>query len=173
MGGCGMSKGGFTVDASDFDKAAKALEKAGFERQAGRTAGWALRRIANLVRANVRKELGPHRRTGKMRDRVRVRIAGQGLKMVAGVKTTGSGSNLIVGGVRPHTIAGPVMPLWTGRGRSSTVTGFARAVEHPGFPPDPFFHRGFVKSKPAIQDILKASAKTMASELAYRMRGRA
>jgi hypothetical protein len=108
-----------------------------------------------------------------MRDRVRVRIRGIGLDTTAGIKTTGSGSNLIIGGVKRHAISpGVVMPLYQGKGRGLGITGFARAVEHPGFPADPFFHRGVVKSKGDAQDIVKASAKTLASELAYRMRGR-
>ena len=168
-----MSSNAITIDASDFARAAHELEKAGFERAAGRTTAYAARRIVNLVRKNVRAELKPHTKTGKMRDRVRVRISGFGLDTVAGVKTTGSGANLIVGGVQPHTISpGRVMPLWSGKGRNSGITGFARAVQHPGFPADPYFHRGYVKSKAAIHDIVKASTDTMASELAYRMRGR-
>jgi hypothetical protein len=162
------------MDTRDFEKAADALEKAGFEKAAGRTTAWAARRIVNLVRRNVRAEMKHHRRTGRMRDRVRTRFKGFGLGMEAGVKTTGAASNLIVGGVRPHQIIaeGKVMPLWVGRGKAASVQGYARVVEHPGFGADPFFFRGHMKSLPEINVILNKSAETMAAELAYRMRGR-
>lgn len=163
-----MSRAEITIDTTDFRKAAEALERAGFERQAGRTTAWALRRIVNLIRKNVRLELKPHRVTGKMRDRVRVRFHGVGLKATAGVRSTGSQSNLIAGGVRPHRIEHPRMPLWG----KSAVQGFASVVEHPGFAADPFFHRGYRRSIPEINAIAKKSAETMAKELAYRMRGR-
>lgn len=165
----------FTIDARDFQRAGKELEHAGFGERAGTTMGYAIRRSANLVRKNVRAELRPHNKTGKMRDRVRVRIRGRGLETVGGIKTTGVGSNLIVGGVAPHRITsqdGKVMPLYQGKGRGLGITGFARAVEHPGFKGDPFFKRGVDKSVPAINDILRASAATMVRELAFRMKGR-
>lgn len=165
-----MSRAELTFDTREFEQAAKALERAGFERQAGRTTAWALRRIVNLVRKNVRAEMRSHRKTGKMRDRVRVRMHGIGLKAVGGVRSTGSQTNLIVGGVRPHAIAGQVMPLYaSGRGG---VEGFARSVEHPGFAADPFFRRGHLRSVPEINAIAKKAADTMAKELAYRMKGK-
>jgi hypothetical protein len=163
----------FEVDAREFREAASKLTKAGFEKAAGRTVAWALRRSANLVRRNVRAFAKPHRRTGKMADKVRTRFTGAGMDFVAGVKATGAGSNLIVGGVRPHRIApGKLMPLWAGKGKRAAVIGFARVVEHPGFEADPFVHKGIEASKPEIGDIFRKSAETMTSELAYRMRGK-
>lgn len=157
------------MDYSDFRDAASELTKAGFEKQAGRTVAWGLKQAANAVRRNVRAMLKPHNKTGKMRDRVRTRFVGHGMGFVAGVKTTGSGSNLVIGGVAPHRIApGRVMPLWEGKGTKAGITGFARAVEHPGFPADPFFRKGINASTDEIQAILRRSTETMAKELAYR-----
>ena len=48
-----MSERDIGIDASDFRQAADALEKAGFERQAGRTVAWAIRRSTNVVRRHV------------------------------------------------------------------------------------------------------------------------
>lgn len=174
-----MTRASFTVDDRDFREAAKALEHAGFERQAGRTVAWAIRRSINVVRRNVRAELKPHSKSGKMRDRIRTRFSGLGMDFVGGMKSTGVASNLIVGGVQPHPIAaGKVMPLWAGKGafragNGAGITGFASAVQHPGFAADPFVKRGIARSAPAINEILDTSAATMVRELAYRMRGKA
>jgi hypothetical protein len=167
-----------TIDAREYQKAAEALTKAGYERVAGRTAAYAIRRAINVVRRNVRAELKPHNKTGKMRDRVRTRFLGRGLDLVGGMRSTGVGSNLIVGGVRPHPIASErAMPMWAGKGAwkggsGAGITGFVRTVEHPGLKADPFVHRGIVRSSGAIQEIVNASSRTMARELAYRMKGR-
>lgn len=173
-----MSRPSVTVDYGDFTQAARELERAGFERRAGRTVAWAIRRSINLVRRNVRAELKPHSKSGKMRDRVRTRFTGVGMDFVGGMKSTGVASNLIVGGVKPHPIAvGKVMPLWAGKGafrggNGAGITGFAASVQHPGIHADPFVKRGTDKSMPGIQHILDESAATMVRELAYRMRGR-
>ena len=106
-----------------------------------------------------------------MSSNVRVRFRGFGMDTVAGVRSTGSGSNLIAGGVRPHHIeaGGGPMPMWGGKGKSAGITGFARAVEHPGFAADPFFTRGVRKAAPEINAITQKSADVMVKELAYRM----
>lgn len=170
-----MSTPQFTVDASAFDRAARALTSEGFEKQAGRTTAWAIKRMVILVRKNVRLALSGHRQTGKLRGGIRWRVRGAGIDAVGGVKTTGSVSNLIVGGVTSHEIApGRVMPLWAGTGafrggRGAGITGFARVVQHPGFAADPFFSRGVQRSEGEMAVIIRKSTETMAKELAYRM----
>jgi hypothetical protein len=166
----------FTIDHHDFDQAARALEDANFKSLAGKAVSPAMRKSANLVRKNVRAALKPHNRTGKMRDRVKVRFAGFGLNTVAGVRTTGSGSNLVIGGVRPHHIpagggSGKVMPMWGGRKKEAGITGFATASEHPGFRGDPFFHRGVMASQAGIQQLVQGAADEMVRLLADAMKG--
>jgi hypothetical protein len=166
-----MSEQGYGIDAEAFRKAAQALEKEGFDRAAGRTLAYGLRQSGNAIRRKVRAELRPHRRTGKMISNVRVKVVGWGMNQKVGVRATGSGSNLIAGGVRPHAITrdGGAMPIWAGKGKSAGITGFATAVQHPGFPGDPFFERGIHAAGPEVNAILQKSAETMAKELAYRM----
>ena len=130
-----------------------------------------------LVKNAARRELGSHRRTGKMRSRIRTRYQGSGLRFVAGVKSTGVGSNLIAGGVRPHAIApGRVMPMWGGRGAWKKgaglgITGFARKVEHPGFPADPFFERAIDSTQGEVQALIQQAADGMVRDLAAAMGG--
>jgi hypothetical protein len=158
----------FDIAGNDFERAADALTAAHFEKVAGKIVAGALRADANLVRKNVRAELRPHRRTGKLRDKVKVKFNGFGLKTVAGVRSTGAQSNLIAGGVRPHAISpGKVMPLW----RGGSISGFATAVQHPGFGADPFFSRAVRKSLAEIDRIGQEAIDQMARELASRMEG--
>jgi hypothetical protein len=161
------------IDASDFRRAADTLTSSGLKRAAGKPVAKALRDSANAVRRSVRAELKPHRRTGKMISNVRTKYRGYGVDLIAGVRMTGVGSNLIVGGVRPHSIApGKIMPMFDGAGKGSGITGFATAVEHPGFPPDPVFARGVQKAAGAIQAAIDAAAATMAADLAGQMKGK-
>lgn len=165
--------GALELDLSPVQDAIRELRGAGYEKAAAGILGRNLRTASNAVRRNVRGELKSHRKTGRMSSNVRVRVTSSpdlaGLS--ASVKSTGSGSNLIVGGVRPHseTSDGP-MPLFVGRGRSSSVAGFARAVQHPGFAADPFFARGVDASEHDIHTALTAAQDEMASALARRLK---
>jgi len=176
-----MSGASITVDSPDLDRAIAALDARGWDRAALPPVRNAIRKSINLVRKYVRAEAAPHRRSGKMRDRVRTRFSGTstGWAFWGGMKSTGAPSNLIVGGVKPHAIAagGAVMPMWEGRGKwrkgeGRGVTGFARRVEHPGFAADPFVDRGIDRARPELQAFFDAAAATMAKELAYRMERR-
>jgi hypothetical protein len=163
------------IDASAFHDAAKALERAGFERQAGRTVAWALRRSGNVVRRHVRAELKRHRRTGRLAGNVRTRFSGVGLGFSARIWSGGPIAHLIAGGVQPHAIAVTddkrAMTI-RAPGRAGGVVGFAAAIQHPGFSGDPYFRRGVKAAAPEINAIVAKSAETMASELAYRMRSK-
>lgn len=160
------------IDASAFENAAKALERKGFERAAGRTVAWALRRSANVVRRQVRAAAKPHRKRGRLSSNVRTSFAGTGLDFSAKVRSTGPVAHLIAGGVRPHAIEpGRVMAIH-GAGKSGPIVGFATAVQHPGFRADPYFHRGVTAAGPEIKAIVDKSAETMRDELAFRMRGK-
>lgn len=163
----------FTIDHADFDKAANALVDANFKRLAASAINPALRSSANLVRKNVRAALKPHNRTGKMRDHVKVRVQGSGLAMTAGIRTTGAGSNLVIGGAKPHPIPGgdKIMPIWGGRKKGAGIEGFARSIGmHPGFRGDPFFKRGVVASMAGINQNVATAAEKMAELLAEAMR---
>jgi hypothetical protein len=169
-----MSEREAGIDASAFRDAARALERAGFERQAGRTVAWALRRSANAVRRHVRAELKGHRRTGHLAGNVRTRFGGAGLDFSARVKSGGPVAHLIAGGVQPHAIGVEHKRAMTirGSGRGAGIEGFATVVQHPGFRADPYFTRGVKASAHDINDIVQKSADTMARELAYRMRSK-
>ena len=162
------------IDNRDFEQAASALEKRHFEAAAGIAIKPSFKAMANLVRKNTRAELKRHRRTGRMRDRIKYRFKGRGLDLQAQIRSTGPQSNMIVGGVQPHAIVatGRPLPMWVGRGKSAAVEGFAQAVEHPGFPADPFFHRGIVKSMPEIHRHVQQAADAMVRLLANAMEGK-
>ena len=167
---------GISLDTSDFEKAAKALERSKFTSLAARSVSPAFRASVALVRNTARREIAGRRHTGKLRAGIRSRVRGRGLNMEASVKATGVGANLIVGGVREHRIApGRLMPLWAGRGAfrrgaGSGITGFATAVQHPGFPADPFFRRAIDKSENAIQGYIQTAADSMVRDLAAAMK---
>lgn len=169
----------FGINADAFRNAAKALEKEGFDRAAGRTVAFGLRKAANAVRRGVRAEARRHRKTGKLNSGVRTYFKGIGLNFEARVKTTGPVAHLIVGGVTPHPIAGPpygrgnsqVMALHAS-GKAGALIGFAKVVQHPGFKADPYFHNGVKRAAGDINEAIKKSAETMTKELAYRMRGK-
>ena len=160
-----------SIDASAFDDAAQALERHGFERQAGRTTAWAIKRMGNAARRHVRAEARPHRRTGRLASQVRVVHRGTGLAATTRVTTGGSVAGLIIGGTAPHDIA-PVRSraiAMTGPGRAGPLIGFAAIVHHPGTRPDPYFARGVRAAGPEMREITDQAADTMARELAYRM----
>lgn len=165
-----MPRSEVTVTSKDFQRAGKALERGHFSATVAKPLNTAIRKSANVARNNIRVALGPHRRTGKMRGRVRVKVTGRGLDTVGKV-LTGAGSNLIVGGVRPHPIVSATpMPLWGGRGKGAGITGFATAVEHPGFGADPYVDKGIARSQGDIQNILDAAGQALVAALAESMR---
>jgi hypothetical protein len=168
----------FTVDARDFQKAVRGLEKRGWDATAGKNVVHAMRLILNVVRRTTRGELRPHNKTGRMRDRIRIKFVGRGMDASGSVRANGPGVNLIVGGVKPHpiTAGGKVMPMWGGKGKLKTsgagaaVEGFATRVEHPGFKGDPFFARGIGLARPEVPGILQASIDAIAAETAEHLK---
>lgn len=157
------------IDAEDFRRAAHALEREGFQRQAGRTTAYGLRRSANAIRRQVRARARTHRRTGRMAGHVRTRFYGSGLHFQAKVYAGGSVAGLVVRGTKPHAISSPkAMPITSGK----ALVGFARAVEHPGTQGDPFFAKGVRAAAGEVNAILSGSADTMTRELKYRMERR-
>ena len=69
------------------------------------------------------------------------------------------------------------MPIHAGKGawkggKGYGVTGFATAVQHPGFPGDPFFGRAIEGSRDEITRLVAAAGGAMVAELADKMRGR-
>jgi hypothetical protein len=169
-----MSEQAYGIDASDFRAAIRATESGAFPKVASKPVHATMRALANAVRRHVRGRLKPHRRTGKMASNVRVRFRGYGLNAMAGVRAVGSGGNLIAGGVQPHRIEpGRIMPLYEGRGRSAGITGFARAVEHPGFAADPFFDKGVQDAAPEINALLQGTVDAIAERMAAAMEGKA
>jgi hypothetical protein len=186
MGGSGMSSRDW-IDASAFDHAAAALERAGFERTAGSVAVKTLRKGANVVRKNVRAAVRRHRKTGRLSAGVRTKFTGAGMDFSARITSTGPIAHLIAGGVRPHEIGPPpygrgsssVMAIRaSGAGRSGPVNklikvsdaiGYATVVHNPGFAADPYFHKGVQNSLPEINALAKAGAEAMATELKDRM----
>lgn len=173
MVGSIVSEQSYGIDASDFRAAIEATTREGYRKAASKPVHTAMRASANAVRRHVRAKLKPHRRTGKMSSNVRIRFRGYGLSMMAGIRATGSGGNLIAGGVKPHRIEpGKVMPLYEGRGKSTGITGFARAVEHPGFAADPFFDEGVKAAAPEINALLRGAIDGIASNMANAMEGK-
>jgi hypothetical protein len=166
MGGDGVSTTTelVTIDGRAFARAARALERHGFEEVASDTVKHALRQSANVVRGNVKTEARRHHRTGHLEAGVHTTWKGAGLAFQLRVSSTGPEAHLITGGVRPHKIdAGRPMNI-------GGVIGFKDAVEHPGIKADPYVHRGIKESLPAIQAIVTAAARDMAAQLTERMR---
>lgn len=177
-----------SFDTRDFDRAARGLESAAVERIGAAGLATPMRVMANTVRNQARRELRvrhPHSR--RMRDHIRPKVYGRPRTWDRSwaVRTTGVGSNLIVGGVRPHTYGGTLMPIYMGSGRFLTaggnlsrggagagITGFTRSVRHPGFAPDPFFDRGITAAEPVIREQQRMATENMAAGLARHMEGR-
>lgn len=161
------------IQAQSLQGVVAALDARQFSAYARVPVNDAMRKATVIVKNAARRELGPHRRTGKMRSRIRTKVWGSGVYRQYGVKSTGVGSNLIAGGVGPHpiTAGGRVMPMWGGKGawkggKGRGIEGFARRVEHPGFPADPFFDRAIDESAPEVNRLLDAAARQIADNLA-------
>lgn len=164
----------FTVDTRQVRKAVEAFDHANVERIASVRLRRAAQAGVRLTRTAARRELGAHRQTGRMRGRIRTKFWGRGMAFAAGVKSTAPQSNLIVGGVKPHSITagGKVMPMWAGRGAWKSgegrgIEGFTRRVErHPGFAGDPFFKRAIDQTTDAIERLLDEAVKDIAADVA-------
>jgi hypothetical protein len=154
---------GGSVMTDDFERAARVLGHQNFERVAGKVLGGAIRQGGNLVRRKVRARARPHRRSGHMSDAVTMRVTGRGMDVQAKVHAGGPVAHLIAGGVRAHDIEpGKSMPIHS---RTGTVTAFATAVHHPGFPADPFFHHGVRDALPEVNKIVDAAIDQLAHDL--------
>lgn len=173
-----MSTAELSVTSDDLDRAIRQMDAKGWEKAALPTVRNVIRKSVNVVRKNVRSEARAHRKSGKMAGNIRTRFSATstGWRFQGSVKATGAVANLIVGGVKPHHIAlgGKVMPIWGGTGKwrggeGRGITGFARAVDHPGFAGDPFVDRGIAESEPAIAGFMDEGAQTIARTYAYRM----
>lgn len=162
------------IDADDFIKASQALDHHGFDRIAGKRAGQAVRKAANVVRRSVRQAARSHRRTGKMAQRISVKVQGYGLDTEARVHAGGV-APIIVGGSRPHDLA-PINSralAMTSTGQpGGPLIGFATAVHHPGTRPDPFVARGIDEARADVQRTINEAAGAMLAELATRLEGR-
>lgn len=165
------------IGSHDLDKAVKALEAGHVRKTMGAPITRAVRLSGNLVRKNVRATSRAHKRSGHMaRNRMTLKFTGRGLDTVVKFSAL-SPANLIVGGVKPHHEGkGKVMPITTGSGKfrggsGEGVTGFATAVEHPGFAADPFVRHGIDQSIPAIKGFLDTAGKQIVDDLAASIRG--
>lgn len=157
------------IDASDFERAADALERAGFDRVAGGHAAKAVRASINAARKGIRGRARRHRRTGKMASRIRTRFDGRGFAIVGQVRAGGAVAHLIAGGTAPHAIEpiqGRVLAL---AGRGGGIVGYARHVEHPGTAADPFVALGIADARPAMETAWQDAGEAMVAELAERM----
>jgi hypothetical protein len=154
------------------------LDKATVQQVVGLHVVPAQKESVRLVKNAARRNAAGHRRSGKMHSGIRTKgWGGRGIRYIAGVKATGIVSNLIVVGARPHRIAGPVMPMWGGKGawkggRGAGITGFRRVVEHPGFSGDPFFARAIDETEGQRTHLMQLAVNAMAADLAARMEGR-
>lgn len=165
----------FEFDTSALQRAVSAQVREGWYRQSGVTVATAAKQGAKVIHKQVRAEAAPHRRSGRMRGRIRTRFTGRSWTFTAKVSTAAP-ANLIVGGTRPHEIvkADGVMPMWAGRGAwkrgtGSGIVGFRSEVMHPGTAPDPFVDRGIATAQPELQVIFDQTAKKMCDDLARRM----
>lgn len=162
------------IDARDFERAAAAMDQAGFDRVAGARAGQTIRKAANAVRRQVRATARPHRKTGRMASRISVRISGRGLDTEARVHAGGV-APIIVHGSKAHDLA-PVnsraLAMSTSGQAGGPLIGFASAVHHPGTRPDPFVARGIEQAQPELQQVIDQAAGALLAELATRIEGR-
>lgn len=159
------------IDAHDWVVAATAFGEK-FDLQAGLEIERAIHDSAEVVHRAVVKRAKRHRRTGLLEKQIKVIQVGAGWDRIARVKSGGRIAHLVAGPVRAHTIkvrslASPSMPLY----RAGTLVGFARSVHHPATRGDPYFHVGAMNSRLAINAILKASARRLATHLAELTKG--
>lgn len=156
----------FTIDDDEFRRVSKELN-AVWRRSASQYVSSAVRRSADVVQAHIKAEARRHKRTGRMESNIQQHRTGQGMGIVVRVEAGGSIAPLIVRGVRPHRETGHM------RFEASTgVVTFAKAIEHPGFPGDPFVTRGVRRARPEVKAILDRTIARMAASLATKIGGK-
>jgi bacteriophage HK97-gp10 putative tail-component len=161
------------IDASSFTQAALAFGDK-FDLQAGLEVERAMRDSAGVVQRAVIKRAKRHRRTGRLERQVKIAETGAGWDLIVRVHSGGRVAHLVAGPTRAHTIAvrsvqSPSMPIY----RAGSLVGFARSVEHRASRGDPYFHVGAMNSRLAINAILKASGRRLATHLAEMTKGTA
>ena len=154
------------IDASDFSKAIFAFGPL-YDIEAAKEIEAAMDKIGVIVQRAVRKRAKRHYRTGSLERNVRIVAIGAGWERTVRVHSGGKHAHLVAGRVRAHPIASrppttPAMPLFV----HGTVVGFSESVQHPATRGDPYFHVGAMNSRLAINAVLKASAKRLATHLA-------
>lgn len=159
------------IDASEFTKAALAFGDK-WDLQAGLEVEKVMDQSGGIVQRAVRKRAKRHFRTGSLERNVRVVAVGAGWDRTVRVHSGGKHAHLVAGNVRQHPIISrqpktPAMPLYTRGG----IKGFAEAVEHRATRGDPYFHVGAMNSRLAINAVLKASARRLATHLAELTKG--
>jgi len=152
-----------TVDAEAFNKAAAALNDAGFEEIAAFHVKHCLRQSANVVRDNVKKRAARHNRgRNRLVKGIHTTWKGAGFQFQLRVMASGPVAHLIIGGTRPHEIRALRKPLIV----PPAARGFAESVHVHGIRPDPIVRDGTRDSLPAIQALVDAAGKAMLDELA-------
>ena len=164
--GAGTNFVNVMIDASEFSKAIFAFGPL-YDVEAAKEIEAAMDQIGVIDQRAVRKRAKRHYRSGKLERLVRITAVGAGWERTVRIKSHGSVAHLVAARVRPHRIVSrppetPAMPLYV-RG---TITGWAEAVQHPGYRGDPYFHVGAMNSRLAINAVLKASARRLAKHLA-------
>ena len=154
------------IDAADFSAAALAFGS-DWNLQAALEIERAIGDSGQVVKRAVIKRAKRHRKSGRLEKKIWFKQFGAGWDTIAKVHSGGPVAHLIAGGVGRHripmhSVVRPSMPLYEG-GR---IQGYARGANHPGFRKDPYFHVGAMNSRLAINAILKASAKRLATNLA-------
>jgi hypothetical protein len=154
------------IDAREFSAAIFAFGPL-YDIEAAKEIEAAIDKIGPIVQRAVRKRARRHYRTGRLEKFVNVIGIGAGWERTVRIHSGGSVAHLVAARVRPHRIASepprtPAMPLYVKGG----VEGFAQSVQHPGYRGDPYFHVGAMNSRLAINAVLKASAKRLATHLA-------
>jgi hypothetical protein len=154
------------IDAREFSAAIFAFGPL-YDIEAAKEIEAAMDKIGPIVQRAVRKRAKRHYRTGRLERNVRILGIGAGWERTVRIKSHGSVAHLVAARVRPHLIESrePLdkhMPLYTRGG----IEGFSQASQHPGYRGDPYFHVGAMNSRLAINAVLKASAKRLATHLA-------
>jgi hypothetical protein len=154
------------IDAKEFSAAIFAFGPL-YDVEAAKEIEAAMDKIGPIVQRAVRKRARRHYRTGRLEKFVNVVGVGAGWERTVRIHSGGSVAHLVAARVRPHREVSrppetPAMPLYVG----GSVVAFAQAVQHPGYRGDPYFRVGAMNSRLAINAVLKASAKRLATHLA-------
>lgn len=153
----------FSIDATDFDAAALALEQ--LEDPIGDAAQLAVPQLAGDVADEVRAGA---RRHGGLARQVTESSRGSGIRTTARVHAGGLAAAIIVHGAAPHAIR-PMhaRALELGAGGAK----FAARVSHPGFPADPFVARAATLAPSSGAATLDHTASRLAADVATRLEG--